>query len=341
MRERAASAGEGLTATATHDTKRGEDARARILALSELAEEWSENVAQWRRLNAGLVGTCGSGPVPSANHEYLLYQALLGAWPLAGPEREFADRFLAYTIKAAREGKQQTSWLDPDESYEAGLKRFVAALLDPNRSGDFLQAFGAFARRIALIGALKSLTQVALKVAMPGVPDFYQGTELWDLAFVDPDNRRGVDFAVRARLQQAIGERPDWAALALSWPDARIKLALTRQLIAARAEFADVFQRGRYCPVDVVGRNGDEIIAFARTNDDTAIIMACARSLARASAGGRAWPRGAAWDARLAPRGLSELRNLLAPGAAAGGEPSVAELFEFFPVALLRAKVLP
>jgi (1->4)-alpha-D-glucan 1-alpha-D-glucosylmutase len=340
MEELAASAAQGLTATATHDTKRGEDARARILALPELAEEWAENVAEWRRLNAGLVGAYRSGRVPSAAHEYMLYQALIGAWPLGGPDREFADRFLAYAIKAAREGKQQTSWLAPDASYEAGLKRFIGGLLDPGRSRGFLQAFAAFARRAALIGALKSLTQVVLKVAMPGVPDFYQGTELWDLAFVDPDNRRPVDFAARLRMLQGIGARPDWAALALSWPDGRIKLALTRQLMAARRALADVFTRGRYCPINIVGRDSDEIIAFARLNDRAAVIVACARCFAHATAGGRNWPRGAAWNARLALRGFGELRNLLAPnGELAGPEPSISELFDAIPVALVQAKV--
>jgi (1->4)-alpha-D-glucan 1-alpha-D-glucosylmutase len=340
MRLRAASAARGLTATATHDTKRGEDARARLLAVSDLAEEWAENVAQWRRLNSDLVDARRSERIPAAAHEYMIYQALIGAWPLDGPDPEFVDRLIAYAIKAAREGKQQTSWLAPNERYEAGLKRFIAGLLDPKPSRGFLEAFGAFARRVALIGALKSLTQVALKVAMPGAPDFYQGTELWDLAFVDPDNRRPVDFAARMRLMEAIGTRPDWPALALSWPDGRIKLALTRQLIAARHVLADTFMRGRYCPIEVVGRDSDEIISFARVNDRAAVIVACARSFARASVGGRNWPRGAAWDARLALRSFCDLRSLLAVDATfAGPEPSVSELFEALPVALLRASV--
>jgi (1->4)-alpha-D-glucan 1-alpha-D-glucosylmutase len=340
MQERAASAAHSLTATATHDTKRGEDARARLLGLSELAGEWADNVAQWRGLNSDLVSPQGSERIPSAAHEYMLYQALIGAWPLDGPDREFVDRFLAYAVKAAREGKQQTSWLASDESYEAGLKRFAAGLLDPSRSGGFLAAFDGFARRIALIGALKSLTQVALKVAMPGVPDFYQGTELWDLAFVDPDNRRPVDFAARMRLMQAIGATPDWPALASSWPDGRIKLALTRQLLAARRGLAGVFMRGRYCPVEVVGPARDEIIAFARVEHDVAVVVACARSFARASDGGRNWPRGSAWDARLAVRDFGDLRSLLAPGMAfAGPEPSLSELFDAIPLALLRASV--
>jgi len=184
----------GLTATATHDTKRGEDARTRLLALSELAGEWARNVAEWRRLNAGLADAAGVTRAPSAAHEYMLYQALLGAWPLDGVDAAFVDRVIGYALKAAREGKQQTSWLAPDEAYESGLRQFIARLLDQHHSRGFLDAFSAFAQRAALIGALKSLTQVVLKMTMPGVPDIYQGTELWDFSFVDPDNRRPVDF---------------------------------------------------------------------------------------------------------------------------------------------------
>jgi hypothetical protein len=133
----------------------------------------------------------------------------------------------AFAIKAAREGKEQTSWLDPDERYEAGLKQFVHDVLDQARSADFIESFGGFADRVALLGALNSLTQVTLKATMPGVPDFYQGTELWDLSLVDPDNRRPVDFSARARALQSLAEIPDWTTLRKTWPDGRIKLALT------------------------------------------------------------------------------------------------------------------
>jgi (1->4)-alpha-D-glucan 1-alpha-D-glucosylmutase len=339
MEARIADGAGGLTATATHDTKRGEDARARLAALSELAEEWAQNVAEWRRLNIGLIGTCGSGRVPSAAHEYMLYQALVAAWPLEGPDGGFIDRFLAFAIKAAREGKQETSWLAPDEAYESGLKDFVLGLLDPEQSGGFQMAFGAFAGRVALLGAARSLTQVMLKSTMPGVPDFYQGTELWDLSLVDPDNRRPVDFKARTRLLQSIGQAPDWRLLAAHWPDGRIKLALIARLLAARRRFGDLFSHGRYRGVDILGADRDQIIAFARERDGAAVIVAAARSFARASAGGLRWPDGSGWNARLALRAYSGLRNLLAPDASvAGTEPAISRLFEAIPVALLQAE---
>ncbi|HEY4403514.1 MAG TPA: malto-oligosyltrehalose synthase [Xanthobacteraceae bacterium] len=185
MQNRAAQVPLGLTATATHDTKRGEDARARLLCLSELAADWAEAVAAWRSMNAPLLRSSTASRTPSAAHEYLLYQSLLGAWTPGGPDPSLIERMQAFAIKAAREGKEQTSWLDPDEGYEAGLRQFVHDLLDRGRSAEFIDSFGGFAARVALMGALSSLTQVTLKATMPGVPDFYQGTEFWDLSLVD------------------------------------------------------------------------------------------------------------------------------------------------------------
>src|SRR5262249_54450822 len=210
MKERAAKTPHGLSATATHDTKRGEDARARLIALSERAEEWTQNVRDWRKLNAHLVSGEGAARAPSAAHEYMLYQALIGAWPLDGPDAAFVDRMVGYAVKAAREGKEQTSWFAPNEAYEAALEQFLVGLLDPRRSHTFLDRFAAFARRVALLGAVNSLSQVVLKMTMPGVPDLYQGTELWDLSLVDPDNRRPVDFATRAAMLSALPDPVDW-----------------------------------------------------------------------------------------------------------------------------------
>jgi (1->4)-alpha-D-glucan 1-alpha-D-glucosylmutase len=257
----------GLTATATHDTKRGEDARARILALTELAEEWSYTVEAWRALNAPLVQK-GRKRCPSRKHEYMLYQTLLGAWPLVDIDATFVARMQAYALKASREGKDVTSWVMPDARYEAGLTAFVAQILDQDRSARFLQAFEPFARRIALLGALNSLSQLALKLTVPGVPDFYQGAELWDLALVDPDNRRPVDFSARAAALSAIGHPPDWPALAASWRDARVKLALMRTLLSLRQQWPAVFTNGTYQPLDVSGPDSNAVVAFARVLTD-------------------------------------------------------------------------
>ena len=195
MQQRAETAPDGLTATATHDTKRGEDARMRILSIAELSTEWDTMVKRWRELNGHL--RQADGPrFPSAAHEYMLYQALIGAWP-GTIDGTFIERMQAYALKAAREGKQETSWTSPHEAYERSLLDFVRALLDPARSAEFLSSFGEFAARTALLGALNGLSQLALKVLLPGVPDFYQGSEFWDLSLVDPDNRRALDFKAR------------------------------------------------------------------------------------------------------------------------------------------------
>ena len=197
MRTRAKEWPHGMTATATHDTKRGEDARTRIMALAEIPGEWTSAVARWKLLNAPHVLTDGDLRAPSATFEYMLYQTLLGAWQ--PDDVSFAERMQAYALKAAREGKQETSWLNPHEPYEAGVKDFIARILDPSLSGEFLASLQTLAQRLSLLGALNSLSQITLKATMPGVPDFYQGTEFWDFSLVDPDNRRPVDFAARGR----------------------------------------------------------------------------------------------------------------------------------------------
>jgi (1->4)-alpha-D-glucan 1-alpha-D-glucosylmutase len=337
MQARAEDWPHGMTATATHDTKRGEDNRARILALSEMAEDWAEAARGWRRLNAPHVTSQGNLRVPSAAHEYMLYQALLGAWPLDGVDKSFIERMQGYAIKAAREGKQQTAWLAPNEEYEAGLTAFLQRILQSNA---FVQPFEQFARRTALIGALNSLSQVALKATMPGVPDFYQGTELWDLSLVDPDNRRPVDFSARASASQEVAGQEDWPALAQVWPNGRIKLALTRRLLALRNTFADAFTHGSYRPLAVSGPHSDEILAFARVHEGEAVIVVAARLFARATEKGRRWPSGQAWDGTaVSAEGFSSVQPLLGGKAsAAGTQLAVSELFQGMPVGVLQAK---
>src|ERR1700760_2070658 len=177
---------------------------------------------------------------------------------MEGADASFVERIQAYALKAVREDKQETSWLNPQASYEDGLETFIARILDDSLSGEFLESLSALARRVALLGALNSLSQLTLKATLPGVPDFYQGTEFWDLSLVDPDNRRPVDFAARTLPVAA-----DWPALAQTWRDGRIKLALTAALLAARRSHANVFA-GEYQPLEVEGRHRDEIVAFAR-----------------------------------------------------------------------------
>ena len=190
----------GMTATATHDTKRGEDARARLLALAEVPGEWASAVSRWKILNAPHLLIEGEMRAPSATFEYMLYQALLGAWPSGEGDDSFRERMQAYALKAAREGKQETSWLNPHPAYEAGLRTFIERILDRSISAEFLSSLDTLARRVSLLGALNSLSQITLKATIPGVPDFYQGTELWDFSLVDPDNRRPVDYSTRRKL---------------------------------------------------------------------------------------------------------------------------------------------
>ena len=204
MQARASEWPHGMTATATHDTKRGEDARARIMALAEIPGEWTSAVARWKLLNAPHLSVDGDLRAPSATFEYMLYQALLGAWQ--PDDASFPERMQEYALKAAREGKQETSWLNPHAAYEAGVKSFIEKILDPSLSGEFLNSLQTLAQRLSLLGALNSLSQITLKAMMPGVPDFYQGTELWDFSLVDPDNRRPVDFAERAAPARRAGK---------------------------------------------------------------------------------------------------------------------------------------
>jgi len=330
----------GLSATATHDTKRGEDARARILTLSELAGEWDEIVGRWRALNAPLIEAMPAANRPSRAHHYMVYQALLGAWPLAGPDRAFVERMQAYVVKAAREAKELTSWLNPDSLYEEGLTMFVERLLDRDSSREFLSSFEPFVSRIAQLGALNSLSQLALKLAMPGVPDLYQGTEFWDLSLVDPDNRRPVDFRERVAALSSIGERADWTKLADAWPDGRIKLALMRALLMLRERAPALFTEGGYRAVDVTGPDRDEVIAFARTRGRDAVIVAVGRLFGRATQGGRHWPTGAEWDAALDLEGFEPFRNVLgARHPPAGAYWPIRDLFHSMPVAVIEARI--
>lgn len=333
MQTRASEWPHGMTSTATHDTKRGEDARARILALAEIPGEWTSTVGRWKVLNAPHLVIEGEMRAPSAAFEYMLYQALLGAWPMDGPDETFAERVQAYALKAAREGKQETSWLNPNQAYEAGLHTFIERILDPTVSAEFLDSMETLARRVALLGALNSLSQITLKATMPGVPDFYQGTEFWDLSLVDPDNRRPVDFAARAAVLPAL-EIPDWPDLAQHWPDGHIKLAWTRRLLKRRAELADLFAHGDYQPLEVSGPHRDHVIAFARRRGRDAVIVAVTKSFAAFSQGGRSWPRGDVFDGTVNLKGHS-LEGLGKNGAI---EVPLSLLFQHLPVAVMKAK---
>ncbi|MGX7741335.1 malto-oligosyltrehalose synthase [Rhodopseudomonas parapalustris] len=334
MRRRAKDWPHGMTATMTHDAKRGEDARARLLALAEIPGAWASAVGKWKVLNAPHLVVDGEMRAPSAAFEYMLYQALLGAWPLSA-DPDFADRFQGFALKAAREGKQETNWLNPNLAYEDGLRSFIDRLLDPKLSGDFLESVESLHRRLSLLGALNSLSQVTLKATMPGVPDFYQGTEFWDFSLVDPDNRRPVDFAMRTQVLDALPDRPDWDALIARWPDGHVKLAWTRHLLWLRQQHAALFADGDYRPLAVTGPHRDHVIAFARTRGTEALIVLVGKGFAGLSDEGRQWPSGDAFEGAVETKGYVVETD---DGDNASGELPLRDLFRRLPVALRHAE---
>ena len=269
-----------MLATATHDTKLGEDTRARINVISELPDAWSREFVRWRRINASQKAIVDGEPAPDRNDEYRLYQALIGIWPVPSGSRvdpEMAERLKAYMIKSVKEAKLHTSWLTPHDEYEAAVAAFVERTLTGPGSVKFLPAFAPFADRVAQVGMVNSLAQLVLKIGSPGVPDFYQGTELWDFSLVDPDNRRAVDFELRKRLLDSVEEilamngevrAEAIAPLVENWQDGRIKMLVTTVGLRMRKERPDLFLRGRYVPLATEAAVSSDIVAIARIEDD-------------------------------------------------------------------------
>ena len=260
-----------LNATSTHDTKRGEDVRARLNVLSELPDEWERHVFEWGEMNRPHKRLIKGREVPDRNDEYFLYQSLIGALPLPAEEHAgFVDRIKNYTIKAVREAKVHTGWLKPDTEYEDTFLGFIEKILEPSKGNVFLAQLRQWTGRIARLGALNSLSQTLLKLTCPGAPDLYQGSELWDLHFVDPDNRQAVDFARRQRLLAAIKEREKenlhllLLDLLTHWQDGRVKLFLIYKALNFRARQSELFQNGSYVPLAVSGTAARQVCAFAR-----------------------------------------------------------------------------
>ena len=280
---RQASFPHALSATSTHDTKRSEDVRARINVLSEIPGEWHAKVRAWQNLNRKHRVVVDGQAVPGPNEEYLLYQTLVGAWPIS------VDRVQEYLRKAIHEAKVETSWINPAIRYDEAVLSFAKAVLDPAQSTRFLADFTRFQARIAAFGAVNSLAQVLVKVTAPGVPDFYQGTELWDLSLVDPDNRRPVDWALRRRLLDDLVKEIEGAqgsaalarSLLESREDGRIKLYLTRQALAFRHKRALLFERGEYRALEAQGPLAEHVCAFARVGDGGGALTVVPHYLAR------------------------------------------------------------
>lgn len=277
-----------MNATSTHDTKRGEDVRARLNVLSEIPEEWERNIRFWSRLNRNKKRKVNGVRIPDKNDEYFLYQTLVGAFPFQKEElHSFIDRMRGYIVKSVREAKVYTAWLEPDLAYEKAYVSFMEDILDTSGDNPFMQEFTVFQKKIAHYGVFNSLSQTLLKCTCPGVPDIYQGTELWDLSLVDPDNRRPVDFPKRKKFLNDIQARekkngPDLIKeLRLSKEDGRIKLFLICKALETRRRNPGVFMRGTYLPLRVEGKGRRHIAAFARNADRRWAISIAPRLLTR------------------------------------------------------------
>ena len=275
-----------LLATSTHDTKRSEDVRARMMAISEVPHLWRRSIQRWRVVNRRSKARIDETEAPDANEEYLLYQTLLGTWPINAqgkPEQtdaEYLKRIQTYMSKALNEAKLNTSWIQPNEEWLAAMREFAARILEPSARNKFLSSFLPIVEEIARLGAINSLSQTLLKLTSPGVPDIYQGNELWDFSLVDPDNRRPVDYKCRReRLASLSGAKPN--DLWQHWPDGRIKMFLTNRLLRFRREHADLFRRGDYSPIAASGTFADCCISFGRELDGDWVVVLAPRLTSR------------------------------------------------------------
>ncbi len=346
-----------MIGTSTHDSKRGEDVRARINVLSEIPEEWGKRVAGWSRLNRKKRIDLNGNRVPDANEEYFLYQTLVGTWPL-GPREgselpSFAGRIRDYMVKAIKEAKVNTSWINPQTDYENALSAFVEAIMAPGPENEFLADFEPFLKKVAYCGMFNSLSQTLLKIMSPGVPDFYQGTELWNLSLVDPDNRRPVDYEKRKAMLRDLRKWEKETApaeiareLVANWEDARIKMYVTFKALNVRKEIGLLLNEADYIPLKAAGNRARHVCAFARRLSGEVLVVAVPRFLTGLL---RSNPEPAlredAWHGSFlvtASEAPSRYRNVFTgeivetaeyQGAAAL---PLGEVFGAFPVALLR-----
>ena len=340
-----------MLSTSTHDTKRSEDVRARINVLSEVPEEWAERLERWTQLNRSRRREVDGQEAPSRNDEYLLYQTLLGAWPLEELNDEglagFRERIKAYMEKALREAQVHTSWVNVNEEYEAVVADFVEALLTPSETELFLGEFVPFARHIAWLGVLNSLSQTLIKQTAPGVPDIYQGNELWDFSLVDPDNRRPVDYELRKKLLAELEDikGDDVRTLLETWQDGRPKLHLTHRTLDLRRKNPELFEKGEYVPLEVSGVKADHVVAFARRLDDAVAITVAPRLHEKLSKeANKLLPDSSIWSGTCIDVSgfiAKEYRNVLTGEAERAVEYDgratlqVEQLLKEFPVALL------
>jgi (1->4)-alpha-D-glucan 1-alpha-D-glucosylmutase len=341
-----------LLATATHDTKRGEDVRARINVLSEFPHEWRSVLSRWRDLNAAKKSVVNEKPAPAPNDEYFFYQILLGAWPAEEPGprqlQSVRERMVACMLKSIKEAKSHTSWINPNAEYEQATRKFVEQVLADTSTNAFLNDFKPFQRKLAFFGRLNSLAQVLLKLTAPGVADFYQGTELWDLNLVDPDNRQPVDYNVRrgllaelkAQLVQASISHAQFHSDVLNDDQiGRSKLYLIWRVLEFRNRHRAVFDGGNYVPLAVEGAKKEHVCAFARVLQHETVIVVVPRLVAgllkeqRLPLGPDVWE-----DTRLQLAGAGRFLNVFSGQILDGSQNEllVSQIFSEFTVALLN-----
>jgi len=293
-----------LSATSTHDTKRGEDVRARLNVLSEIPKRWKAHATRWQKMNQGFKTRSGGDSFPGGKEEYLLYQTLIGAWPFGDMDPDqhgsFVERIQRYMNKALKEAKEHTSWISPDAEYEEAVRCFVAQVLDRSRENAFLDDFLPFQSWVAAYGLYNSLSQLVVKMTAPGVPDCYQGTELWDLSLVDPDNRRPVDFSERIRLLDELDKASATEArrvalvqeLVARPTDGRIKLFLTAECLRYRRAHPALFRDGDYVKLECMGSRNKHLFAFARLHGEGTVLTIVPRFPTRLVADPRTPPLG-------------------------------------------------
>jgi (1->4)-alpha-D-glucan 1-alpha-D-glucosylmutase len=276
-----------MLTTSTHDTKRSEDVRARMVAISEVAELWRRSLPRWRTNNRRWKKEVDELEAPDANEEYLLYQTLLGSWPVAGNGEavksatpDYVQRMQAYMNKALNEAKLNTSWVQPNDEWLTAMNEFVARILEDSPKNRFLPNFLPVVEEVARLGAINSLSQALLKLTSPGVPDIYQGNEIWDFSLVDPDNRRPVDYEQRRKMLGEIGQASP-EELLQNWPDGRLKMFLTQTVLRFRREQADLFRKGSYMPVRTEGIFGESCLAFGRERNGQSIVVIAPRLSSR------------------------------------------------------------
>ena len=330
-----------MNGTSTHDTKRGEDVRARLNVLSDIPEEWFAVVNEWRKLNAELK----TNGYPDANDEYLIYQSLLGHYPMPGEEEDsFAERLAAFLEKALREAKRHSNWTTPNQECESATINFAKALLD--KSKPFWKSFETFLKKVTDYGIINSLSQVALKFTSPGVPDVYQGCEVWNLSFVDPDNRRPVNYKRCSQWLNEIKNSGSQNRFEDLWKErfsGKVKLWLTHQLLQIRKRYKDLFQIGDYIPLKTEGKYKDHILAFARKYKESILVTAVPLHIAELSAEQKTSSTTIDWlDTKiiLPDEVAGEIKNLLDESLYSDSKSvSAKELFKHFPVAILKGQL--